>query len=205
MNNPLRYTDPSGLYIRAYTDAELGYIYTVNSLRKQGGWTDTMINNWMELADFEYLVPNSHDACEKARKGILAADSALSRRGAEYRLGGNGDDLITNTRDDPRGYVEGPNRIPEWDCSGLVKASWGNVGVGIEKRTFEQYDTTIEVDPKDRRPGDLIFYYPTKDGPAHVTMYIGDGMMVESPSEGGYVHTEAVRSNGWVGYGRPDY
>jgi hypothetical protein len=64
MNNPLRYTDPSGLYIRAYTDAELGYIYTVNSLRKQGGWTDTMINNWMELADFEYLVPNSHDACE---------------------------------------------------------------------------------------------------------------------------------------------
>jgi len=35
-----------------------------------------------------------------------------------------------------------------------------------------------------------------------VTMYIGDGMMVESPSEGGYVHTEAVRSNGWVGYGR---
>ena len=52
-------------------------------------------------------------------------------------------------------------------------------------------------------PGDLLFYANDTSDPStihHVTMYAGNGMMVEAPFSGAYVHiTSAEFGNGFIG------
>jgi cell wall-associated NlpC family hydrolase len=49
-------------------------------------------------------------------------------------------------------------------------------------------------------PGDLIFYGP--GGSDHVAMYVGGGMMIESPHRGAFVGINPMRM-GYSGIGRP--
>jgi cell wall-associated NlpC family hydrolase len=52
-------------------------------------------------------------------------------------------------------------------------------------------------------PGDLLFYANDTSDPStihHVAMYAGNGMMVEAPFSGSYVHvTSAEFGNGYIG------
>jgi RHS repeat-associated protein len=101
-------------------------------------------------------------------------------------------------------YVSGAKGPNAFDCSGLVYWSYQQVGVDVALSTYSQWPNTTRISASELRPGDLIFYYPGPNGPEHVTMYIADGMMVESPAPGGVVQEVAVRG-GAMGYGRPHY
>lgn len=93
---------------------------------------------------------------------------------------------------------EGPD---DFDCAGLMYWSYQQVGVDIGHGTWNQWDNTTDIDRSQLRPGDLVFYY---EDTSHVAMYIGDGMIVEAPAPGGVVQERPIGGN-VKGYRRPHY
>jgi len=94
-------------------------------------------------------------------------------------------------------YVYGANGPDAFDCSSLVQQAWAAADVDIPRVTTDQYQAGRRVPADQLQPGDLLFYDTTDLGapgpaPSHVTMYIGDGQMVNAPSSGQVVRTEPV-------------
>lgn len=71
----------------------------------------------------------------------------------------------------------GPN---SFDCSGLVQASWKAAGVSIARDSYEQWDTLTHISESELEPGDVVFYYPSSEGPGHVAIYVGNGEIVQA-------------------------
>ncbi|MBB5998055.1 C40 family peptidase [Streptomonospora salina] len=93
--------------------------------------------------------------------------------------------------------AEGP---AAFDCSGLTMQAWAAAGIDIPRVTTDQYRAGRHVSPERLQPGDLLFYDTTDAGapgpaPSHVTMYIGDGKMVNAPSPGQTVRTQPVQDD----------
>jgi cell wall-associated NlpC family hydrolase len=101
-------------------------------------------------------------------------------------------------------YVFAAAGPSSWDCSGLTMGAYQAVGVyiGIHSATA-QYNYARShgrlVSYADRRPGDLIFYTDGGGDMYHVTVYSGNGMMIEAPYEGADVREVPVRSHQLVG------
>ncbi|WP_087101042.1 bifunctional lytic transglycosylase/C40 family peptidase [Nocardiopsis sp. JB363] len=107
-------------------------------------------------------------------QGRAAAEWALAQVGKPYIWGGTG----------PHGF----------DCSGLTMQAWKAAGVGLPRVTTDQVNAGTQVDLADLQPGDLLFYDTGAPGgsPSHVTMYVGDGQMVNSPRTGQNIRVEPV-------------
>jgi cell wall-associated NlpC family hydrolase len=99
-----------------------------------------------------------------------------------------------------------------WDCSGLTLKSYAAAGVSIGTHSStNQYDTLKSenrlVPLSDRLPGDLLWYSDggsTSATKYHVTIYIGNGQMIEAPYPGVNVRVAAVRFGDLVPFaGRP--
>lgn len=117
---------------------------------------------------------------------------ASAQLGDAYQLGGMGPDV--------------------WDCSGLTKASYAAAGVYIGTHSAtNQYSTMAGagrlVPLAQMKRGDLLFYSnggTTSGSKYHVTMYLGNGLMIEAPRPGVPVRIVAVRYGDLVPYaGRP--
>jgi len=78
-------------------------------------------------------------------------------------------------------YVFGAAGPSSYDCSGLTMAAWQRGGVSLPHSAADQYNYGHHVSRDQLQPGDLIFFYQPI---GHVTIYIGDGMMVSAPTEG---------------------
>jgi len=70
------------------------------------------------------------------------------------------------------------------DCSGFLQRVYGDVGVHIPRTTYDQFKVGQQVGLNNLRPGDAVFIEPGKNGPNHVGMYIGNGMVQQSPHTG---------------------
>ncbi len=106
-----------------------------------------------------------------------AVKAALSKVGDPYVWGGSGPDTF--------------------DCSGLVMWAWGQAGVSLAHWTGDQINQGKSIPMTSLQPGDLIFMWPpgAQGGPPeHVTMYIGNHLIVQAPHVGGFVE---VSSMGW--------
>ncbi|MGH2817934.1 MAG: NlpC/P60 family protein [Actinomycetota bacterium] len=109
-----------------------------------------------------------------------AVDAALSQLGKPYQWGASGPD--------------------SYDCSGLTMWAWAHAGVSLPHNSGAQYSATVRVPRSDLAPGDLLFY----GNPIHhVTMYIGNGQMVEAPYTGSHVRVTSESRSDYVGAGRP--
>jgi cell wall-associated NlpC family hydrolase len=87
------------------------------------------------------------------------------------------------------------------DCSGLVMLAWDAAGVYLPHYSGAQFEDTIRIPLWALKPGDLLFY--GYHGDEHVTMYIGNGKMIEAPYTGAVVHITSVRLDyGFAGAGR---
>ena len=96
---------------------------------------------------------------------------AGSQMGVPYSWGGG-------SLDGPsKGVGDGAN-INGFDCSGLMRYAFAGVGVLIPRFSGDQYNAGRHIPPNEARRGDLIFYGP--DGSQHVTMYLGNGQMLEA-------------------------
>lgn len=67
------------------------------------------------------------------------------------------------------------------DCSGFVQSVYSNFGYGIPRVACDQAEYGTQINISDAEPGDLIFY--AKSGYVyHVSMYIGNGQVVQAYS-----------------------
>jgi peptidoglycan DL-endopeptidase CwlO len=108
-----------------------------------------------------------------------ALQAALSRRGSEYQWG-----------------AAGPS---EFDCSGLTMWAYARAGISLPHSSREQYKLGKPVSQSELQPGDLLFYDDGTGNPArihHVGMYVGDGKMVDAPTEGQLVDVRSMRGDG---------
>jgi peptidoglycan DL-endopeptidase CwlO len=83
-----------------------------------------------------------------------------------------------------------------FDCSGLVMAAWAAAGVSIPRDTYEQWAALPHISEADIQPGDLLYY----NGVGHVAMYVGDGMIIDAPTEGEVVR-EIPMDTAWYASG----
>ena len=95
-------------------------------------------------------------------------------------------------------YVFGAAGPDSYDCSGLTMASWRQGGVSLPHSAADQYNYGTHVGYDQLRPGDLMFFYHPI---GHVTIYIGNGMMVSAPEPGEDVKVVSTDSfaNDFVG------
>ncbi|BBZ75748.1 peptidoglycan endopeptidase RipB [Mycolicibacterium anyangense] len=114
-----------------------------------------------------------------------------SQRGVPYSWGG--------------GAINGPSAGVEqdagkigYDCSGFVRYAFAGVGVLLPKYSGDQYNAGRHVSPSQAKRGDLIFYGP--EGTQHVTIYLGNGQMLEASSAAGQVTVSPVRTAGMTPY-----
>jgi len=112
--------------------------------------------------------------------------NAMSLLGHPYRYGGA----------DPAGF----------DCSGLVRFVFNQLGVEVPRTVTEQYRTAWPVRLADLKAGDLLFF--TLDGAqiSHVAIYVGDGRFVHAPQTGRPVELRTLKDKFYrsrlVGAGR---
>ncbi|WP_275956954.1 C40 family peptidase [Nocardiopsis akebiae] len=105
-------------------------------------------------------------------------------------------------------YVWGGSGPDAFDCSGLVMRAWEAAGVSIPRVTTDQFAHGARVGLSQVQPGDLLFYnVGPGPQPGHVTMYVGDGQMINAPSSGKVVRLDPVDmpyyANAFAGAVRP--
>jgi cell wall-associated NlpC family hydrolase len=110
--------------------------------------------------------------------GYALSGTALSLRGAPYRMGGI----------DPTGF----------DCSGFVRYVYQQHGVPMPREVREQFRVGKTVNRDRLEPGDLVFFSTVAPGASHVGIMIGGEQFVHAPSERGVVRVESLGSQYWA-------
>ncbi len=108
--------------------------------------------------------------------GEQALQAALTRRGDPYVWG-----------------AAGPSTF---DCSGLVKWAYAQVGIDLPHYTVSQWNMGEHISKSQLEPGDLVFFFPTIE---HVGLYVGDGLMLDAPQTGQVVQIQPVFWSAYVG------
>lgn len=104
---------------------------------------------------------------------------ALQYQGTPYRFGGA----------DPSGF----------DCSGFTMYVYAQFGVALPHSASRQGSGGTAIAPSAALPGDLVFM----DGGGHNGIYMGNGMMIDSPKPGSTIQVRPIYNpNHWfVRYG----
>jgi cell wall-associated NlpC family hydrolase len=87
-------------------------------------------------------------------------------------------------------YVWGGSGPSVFDCSGLVQWSFRQAGITMPRVAADQALTGPSVPVSQLQPGDLLFYHTDASAPnyiSHVTIYLGNGWMIQAPHTGAYV------------------
>jgi cell wall-associated NlpC family hydrolase len=106
-------------------------------------------------------VASTTDLSSPAAVRKAAVTNALGKIGKPYRWG-----------------AMGPNAF---DCSGLVKWSFGNAGRNLPRTSRAMASVGTPVSRANLQPGDLVFFYQPI---SHVGIYIGDGKIVHASRSG---------------------
>lgn len=143
------------------------------------------------------------------RQRIIAA--AQAQLGVPYSWGGGG------TNGPGYGTCDGGAtgcQTKGFDCSGLTQYAYAQAGIAIPRVAQDQYDQAPVKLPAsaglaDVQPGDLVFFaYDTSNPDAytgnihHVGIYLGGGMMINSPHTDSQVREEAVWLSEFAGAAR---
>ena len=118
--------------------------------------------------------PAARASDETARKAVVVAREMI---GKPYRYAG----------DTPAGF----------DCSGLVRYSYGRAGISMPRATPAQRKGTTLISVRSLRPGDLLFFDQEGKKASHVGIYLGDGRFIHAPSTGGRVRTDSLGADYW--------
>ncbi len=116
---------------------------------------------------------------------------AGSQMGVPYSWGGG------NAAGASTGIDSGSNTVG-FDCSGLILYAFAGVGIKLPHYSGSQYDMGRKIPSSQMRRGDVIFYGP--GGSQHVTLYLGNGQMLEAPFTGSHVKVSPVRTSGMTPY-----
>ncbi|WP_370193206.1 C40 family peptidase [Streptacidiphilus sp. MAP5-52] len=124
-----------------------------------------------------YQIPADAPAAVRA-----AIRYALGQLGTPYQWGGS----CT--------AAHGPDPMGRCDCSSLVQQSYRAGGISLPRTTYDQVTQGTAVSVSALLPGDLLFTEPGPNGPGHVGMVIGEGLVVEAPHTGAVVRVSTLAS-----------
>jgi peptidoglycan DL-endopeptidase CwlO len=93
-------------------------------------------------------------------------------------------------------YVWGAAGPNAFDCSGLVMWAYAQVGISLGHFTGWQWNEGEHIARSQLQPGDIVFFFADI---SHEGMYIGNGLMVDAPTQGVPVHVEPVFWSAYVG------
>jgi Cell wall-associated hydrolases (invasion-associated proteins) len=96
----------------------------------------------------------------------------------------------------------GDNPSSGLDCSGFLQNVYRQMGINLGRTTYQQFRQGKAVGLRNLKPGDAVFTVPSKAGPDHVGMYIGHGMVQESPHTGtknSVIPLKSFLGDGFVG------
>mgnify|MGYP000128387576 CR=1 FL=1 len=116
---------------------------------------------------------------------------AMSQMGVPYSWGGG------TAAGPSRGIDSGAGTVG-FDCSGLILYAFAGVGIKLPHYSGSQYNMGRKIPSSQMRRGDVIFYGP--GGSQHVTIYLGNGQMLEAPYTGSTVKISPVRTSGMTPY-----
>jgi cell wall-associated NlpC family hydrolase len=115
-----------------------------------------------------------------ARRVLTARDTAMRQRGDAYAYG-----------------AAGPDRF---DCSGLVRYSYGRAGFAVPRTSGAQAGYARRIAKKSLRSGDLMFFYGS-GGVYHAAIFLrwerGHAVMVHSPGAGQRVRVAVPWTSQW--------
>ncbi|MFC8591323.1 C40 family peptidase [Streptomyces atroolivaceus] len=74
-------------------------------------------------------------------------------------------------------YVSGGTGPNSWDCSGLVQAAFGSVGIDLPRVSQSQSTAGTQVSLDNLQPGDIL-YWGGAGSAYHVGIYVGGGQFV---------------------------
>ncbi|MGA5704505.1 C40 family peptidase [Peterkaempfera bronchialis] len=124
-----------------------------------------------------YVIPTDAPAAVQS-----AIRYALGQLGTPYQWGGS----CT--------APHGPDPMGRCDCSSLMQQSYKAGGITLTRTTYTQVTEGTAVSVDALKPGDLLFTEPGPDGPGHVGMYIGHGLVVHAPHTGDVVKISTLES-----------
>lgn len=139
-------------------------------------------------------VHNAYNRLSGANKSALAGgvDNSIFLGGPG--AGGKAAEIAMAQRGKP--YVWGAAGPDSFDCSGLVLYAYAAAGISLPHSSAAQYGYGVAVTGEFKQ-GDLLFY----GNPIHhVTMYVGDGMLVHASTQGVPVKTDVAPYGGGSDY-----
>jgi murein DD-endopeptidase len=110
------------------------------------------------------MPPIVQQSAPPASPGSEIAMRAISLLGSPYKWGGSGP--------------------TQFDCSGLVRFVYGEMGIDVPRTAAEQYSAARRVNLKELAPGDLLFFRTSGRRVSHVAIYAGDGRFIHAPQTG---------------------
>jgi cell wall-associated NlpC family hydrolase len=81
-------------------------------------------------------------------------------------------------------YIWGGADLTGFDCSGLVRFIYDQVGIPVPRTAAAQYSAAKPIALAGLKPGDLLFFRTQGQRISHVAIYTGEGRFIHAPRTG---------------------
>ena len=147
-------------------------------------------NNAVMLAKEQPEEDDEWTAVEARWKGKVGYVLSDTIRTQNITICNTGDDLRDNivyraySHMGTKFKMHGTDLDTGFDCSHYIHYVFGEVGLDIPDTPKAIFASGKEIDEKDAKPGDIVFY-DVNNGYGHVALYIGDGLAINTTGHNG--------------------